>query len=153
MKNNKILKCSKFPLRNPIPKQKLELLKGIFIFKFRMSIICFKSCNLTLLYRTNRSCHQRPATLFKKRLWHTCFPVNFAKSLRTPFLQNTSGRLLLNKIKPTRSVKIHIYEMQIHYQKIVAKIAQIHQRITSATHFQTSKGIHILKPSQAYNRL
>ena len=24
-----------------------------------------------------------------------CFPVNFAKFLRTPFLQNTSGRLLL----------------------------------------------------------
>ena len=37
----------------------------------------------------------RPATLLKKRLWHRCFPVNFAKLLRTPFLQNTSGRLLL----------------------------------------------------------
>ena len=30
-----------------------------------------------------------------KRLWNRCFPVNFAKFLRTPFLQNTSGRLLL----------------------------------------------------------
>ena len=39
----------------------------------------------------------RPATLLKKRLWHRCFPMNFAKFLRTPFLQNTSGRLLLNK--------------------------------------------------------
>ena len=37
-----------------------------------------------------------PATLLKKRLWHKCFPVNFVKLLRTPFLQNTSGRLLLN---------------------------------------------------------
>ena len=26
----------------------------------------------------------RPATLLKKRLWHSCFPVNFAKFLRTP---------------------------------------------------------------------
>ena len=26
----------------------------------------------------------RPATLFKKRLWHRCFPVNFVKFLRTP---------------------------------------------------------------------
>ena len=34
-------------------------------------------------------------TLVKKRLWHRCFPVNFVKFLRTPFLQNTSGRLLL----------------------------------------------------------
>ena len=35
---------------------------------------------------------------FEKHLWtagHRCFPVNFAKFLRTPFLQNTSGRLLL----------------------------------------------------------
>ena len=33
--------------------------------------------------------------VLKKRLWHWCFAVNFAKFLRTPFLQNTSGRLLL----------------------------------------------------------
>ena len=32
-----------------------------------------------------------PATLLKKSLWHRCFPVNFAKFLRTSFLQNTSG--------------------------------------------------------------
>ena len=32
----------------------------------------------------------------KKRLWHGCFPVNVLKFLRTPFLQNTSGRLLLH---------------------------------------------------------
>ena len=36
-----------------------------------------------------------PATLLKKRLLHRCFPVNFANFLRTRFLQNTSGRLLL----------------------------------------------------------
>ena len=36
----------------------------------------------------------RPATLLKRRLWHRCFPVNFMKFLRTPFLQNTTGRLL-----------------------------------------------------------
>ena len=27
----------------------------------------------------------RPAILLKKRLWHMCFPVNFAKFSRTPF--------------------------------------------------------------------
>ena len=27
-----------------------------------------------------------PATLLKKKLWHRCFPVNFAKFLKTPFL-------------------------------------------------------------------
>ena len=29
-------------------------------------------------------------------LRHGCFPVNFGKFLRTSFLQNTSGELLLN---------------------------------------------------------
>ena len=30
-----------------------------------------------------------PATLLKRRLWHRSFPVNFAKFLKTPFLQRT----------------------------------------------------------------
>ena len=35
--------------------------------------------------------------LLKKRLWHRCVPVNFAESLRTTFIQSTSGRLLLHR--------------------------------------------------------
>ena len=38
---------------------------------------------------------EKATTLLKKSLWLRCFPVNFAKFLRTPFLQNTYGRLLL----------------------------------------------------------
>ena len=30
-----------------------------------------------------------PATLLKKRPWHRCFPLNFAKFLRTPFFYRT----------------------------------------------------------------
>ena len=41
----------------------------------------------------------RPKALLKKRLWHRCFPVYFAKFLTAPFLQNTSKRLLLNTCK------------------------------------------------------
>ena len=37
----------------------------------------------------------QPASLLKKRLWYRCFPVNFAKFLRTSFSYNTSGRLPL----------------------------------------------------------
>ena len=45
---------------------------------------------------SRESTHARvSATLWKKRLWHSCFPVNFVKFSRSPFLQNTSGRLLL----------------------------------------------------------
>ena len=38
----------------------------------------------------------RPATLFKKELQHMCFPVKFAKLLRTLFIQNTSGGRIKN---------------------------------------------------------
>ena len=44
------------------------------------------------------SCQTWPATLVIKRLWNRCFLVNFGKSLRTAFLQNISGRLLLKSI-------------------------------------------------------
>ena len=37
----------------------------------------------------------RPATLLKIRLWHKCFPVNFAKFLRIPFITEHLWWLLL----------------------------------------------------------
>ena len=40
-------------------------------------------------------CRPEACNFIKKRLWHNSFHVNFAKFLRTPFWQNTSGRLLL----------------------------------------------------------
>ena len=40
----------------------------------------------------------RPATLLKKRLWHRCFPVNFAKFLRTTFFIEHLWWLLLEKL-------------------------------------------------------
>ena len=36
----------------------------------------------------------RPATLLTKRLWYRCFPVNFAKFLRTLFLQTPTVNTL-----------------------------------------------------------
>ena len=43
----------------------------------------------------NKVAGVRLATLLKKGLWHRCFPLIFAKLLRTPFLQCTSWQLLL----------------------------------------------------------
>ena len=51
----------------------------------------------------------RLATLFKKRRWHKCFPVNFAKFLRTSFSQNTTRRLLLNIVTILHPLKILIF--------------------------------------------
>ena len=38
----------------------------------------------------------RPATLLKKRPWHSCFPVNFVKFLRAPFFKKHLQWLLLH---------------------------------------------------------
>ena len=48
----------------------------------------------------NKVAGLRPATLLKKSLWHRCFPVNFEQFLKTPSLQNKSGRLLLDWKEP-----------------------------------------------------
>ena len=45
----------------------------------------------------NRDTGLHPSTLSKIRLQHCCFPINFFKLLRTPFLLTTSRRLLLWK--------------------------------------------------------
>ena len=39
-----------------------------------------------------------PATLLKQRLWRSCFPVNFGKFLRTPFLTEHLRWLLLWRV-------------------------------------------------------
>ena len=41
-------------------------------------------------------CSLRPATLLKKRPWHRCFSVNFAKFQRKPFVTEHLRWLLLN---------------------------------------------------------
>ena len=43
----------------------------------------------------NKVAGLRPATLFKKRLWHRCFPVNFAKVLGAQFFTEKLRWLLL----------------------------------------------------------
>ena len=51
------------------------------------------------LYRSlffNKVAGIRPLTLLKERLWQRCFLVNFAKCLRTLFLQNTSRWVLVS---------------------------------------------------------
>ena len=40
-------------------------------------------------------CRPQPATLLKKRLWHRCFRVDFAKFIRTHFLTEHLQWLLL----------------------------------------------------------
>ena len=61
-----------------------------FFAKFTGRHLCWRLFLKNLLPSSN---------FFKKRLQHRCFPVNFMKLLRAPFLQNTSERLLLNVVE------------------------------------------------------
>ena len=45
----------------------------------------FKGKHLCQVLFYNKVAGPEPATLLKKRLWHKCFPMNFAKFLRIPF--------------------------------------------------------------------
>ena len=49
----------------------------------------------------------RSATLLKKRLWHRCFPVNFAKFLRTPFIIEHVWWLFLNFPANVNILRLH----------------------------------------------
>ena len=62
-------------------------------------VFCKKSVLRNFAKFTGNTCARvslRPATLFKKRLLHSCFPVKFAKFLRTPFFIDTSGSCFWN---------------------------------------------------------
>ena len=56
-----------------------KLFYGIGALKYFSKFMRWSLCNLT----------------FKKKLQHGCFPVNFAKFFRTPFIQCTSERMIL----------------------------------------------------------
>ena len=77
----------------------------------------------------------RPATLLKKRLWYRCFPVNLANFLRTPFLQSTSGRLLLldehfRSKRQQRKVKDHSLFLSPNPKRSSALFTKRLQKIT-----------------------
>ena len=71
-----------------IPKTKL--ISKLFwiqtrVFVVTISYLCTETATRGVLFKG----------VLKKRLWRRCVPVNFVKYLRTYFLQNTYGRLLL----------------------------------------------------------
>ena len=89
-------------------------------------------CSVKKVFLEIRKIHRKTpvpesATLLKKRLWRRCFPVNFAKFLRTPFSQNTSGRLLLSKeflLQAIITLQQH-YKFQQKYDNIVLTVPHL----------------------------
>ena len=77
----------------------------------------------------NKVAGLRPATLLKKRLWHRCFPVNFAKLLRTPsftkylwwlLLNHYNGKvLLLHRSSWRKIIMCHIMHLKVSFRFFV----------------------------------
>ena len=77
-------------------KSFFQALFGYFIPEAATRGLLQKQAFLKISQSSQENKRPQPSTLLKQRLWHRFFPVNLAKFLRTPFLQKTSGRLLLS---------------------------------------------------------
>ena len=92
-----------------VTKDVKELILEVTLVKMRFQIKFLRSSRPEVFYKkgvlrnfakvTGKNLCQ--SLFIKKRLWHSCFPVNFAKFLRTPFLQNTSGGCFCKRKKNT----------------------------------------------------
>ena len=101
-----LLKISKFYFQNlwrhTLVKKQLQVheIKSIF-HHFKRAFIkvnaeeAFSKKGVLRNFTKFTGKHLRQSLSSKKRLWHRCFPVNFAKFIRTCFSLNTSWRLLL----------------------------------------------------------
>ena len=69
-----------------------------------------------------------PSTLLKKSLWHRCFPVNYAKFLRTPFLQNSSGGCFC-KLQVNEKNSLHTYSV-MHFAFVFSEYIIFSEYIT-----------------------
>ena len=69
--------------------------KEIILPSFRRFVQRFSIKHVRKHFRSSRPFRLRPATLLKMRLWYSCFPVNFLKFLRIPYLTEHLRWLLL----------------------------------------------------------
>ena len=86
-------KCIPFPRRNKSNRPEVFCKKRVL-----RNFAKFTGKQLFQSFFFNKVAGLTPATLLKKRLWRRCFPVNFVKFLRTPFLTEHLRWLLLTKI-------------------------------------------------------
>ena len=64
-----------------------------------LQLSLWKYCFVFILFFPQKSIIFLFATIFKKRLWHRCFPVSFVKLLRIPFFTEHLWWLLPHSLK------------------------------------------------------
>ena len=97
----------------------------------RRNFTKFTGKHLCQSFSFNKVTGVRPATLLKKRLCHRCFPVNFAKFLRTPFLTehlwwllpvtaNSNSKMPISLDMKRKKVKNQCLSLQLFSRKFKA---------------------------------
>ena len=76
---------------------------------------------------------QRPATLLKKRLWYRCFPVNFAKFLRTPFFTEHFRWLLLHFLVTRNNLHYYLETMLMLLRLMMMSCFVVYQLTNEVT--------------------
>ena len=74
--------------------------------------ISAKQGNICVVAFFNSVAHLKACNFVKKRLQHSCFPVKFVKSLKTPILKNVCERLLLISFNPFVPTASFLYPLK-----------------------------------------
>ena len=65
----------------------------------------------------NKVAGLRTVTLLKKRFWYRCFPVNFSKFLKTPFITENLSWLLLKTPVNQLIFREELVDLQLYYSR------------------------------------
>ena len=114
--------------------------------KFRVKHLCQR---LFL----NKIAALRPATLLKRSLWHRCFPLNFAKFLRTPFFTEHVWWLLLNFLGSVRTYnsKCNLLE-NYKKDKVLENYIQKLKDFVISIFFKTWSSYYVNRSSWCFNQ-
>ena len=95
-----------------------------------------------------------PSTLFKKRPWHRCFPVNFAEFLTTPFLIEHLRCLLLYLRQSYKYVFCYMAfdKAYIHQTKLSLYSVFVQIRVSLRKFYDKMKPFLLNVPSNVLSR-
>ena len=94
-------------------------------------VFCRKDVPRNVAKFTGKHLFLKPVTLLKKSPWHKCFPINFAKFLRTSFFTERARWLLLlpTSIYLFKINKGNTKKICEIFSKLKIKTSERHQRL------------------------
>ena len=93
----------------------------------------------------NKVAGLRTVTLLKKRFWCRCFPVNFSKFLKTPFITEHLRWLLLKTPVNQLIFREELVDLQLYYSRTFSQEVFKHLRYISNYYGRTSANENVKK--------